>query len=183
MSLHISVVSIEGDYLDNVPQMFELAGYRLDGPPWVCNRQTVGDALISESSRRNVVRKAAYQLHGWTYIVDSELVLMFQPELWIKHTHDHQNQVVCWLCEGVSGTYGFSLFDRGRLVREVLSIDGVVEAKGQSIPEESGIDWPEAFESEILSVASALGATYDGLESDIPYRVYQLDWTMSDLSG
>lgn len=97
MSLHISVVSIEGDHLSEIADVF-------------LNCRYVGEDVFSVSSGeqaskeldwhpdRNRVAKLAYVEAGWTFIVDPEMVLM-SDEVWLEYSRKWNSRIVGWVCE------------------------------------------------------------------------------------
>ncbi len=158
-----------------VPELFEKLGYALGGPPQIESRRTVGRALEAETGDRDTVIKAVYVSNGWTHILDPELVLSsLGAKEWLRLSGELYSRVVCWICEGTSGSYGFSLYDGGALLRDVMAVDGIVEEKGAPRPEEEGVDWEEAFEDDVMNVVANLGAQYHGLAEEVPYYVFVL---------
>jgi hypothetical protein len=173
MSMHISVVSIEGDHLSEVADVLQNCQYVIEESFTV----PTGDQASSEldwSPDRNRVAKVAYVANGWTFIVDPELVLMLD-EVWFEYSHKWNTRIVGWVCEGASGSYGVTVFDSGSKRREVFSCGGEVRVnQGQPLSEESNINWSEAWEDDVLKIAKRLGAEFDFL-ADGEYLVFHLD--------
>jgi hypothetical protein len=83
--------------------------------------------------------------------------------------------VIGWVCEGASGSYGLTVFDSGNKRREVISFEGkVIVDWGKPLPEESNMNWSEAWEDNVLEIAKRIGAEYDFL-ADRQYTIFHLD--------
>jgi|GEM_PF-4258705 len=178
MSLHISVVAIEGDHLEEIADILLSLDYIIEDSFTV---QTGEEAAKQLSWRPDAdhVAKVAYTDCGWTYIVDPELTVMLE-ETWIERTQQWNNRVFAWICEGVSGSYGIMLYERGVLKRDICVVESEVhEGCGPAIPEEINLDWTEAFEDDIMKIARRIGADYDYL-ADREYLVFQLNESAMD---
>jgi hypothetical protein len=179
--MHISVVSIEGNYLDDVPEILRKCEYVIED----CFTVQTGD----EASRQldwnpdpNRVAKVAYFSNGWTFIVDPEMVLM-SDDVWLEYSRKWKTRVVGWVCEGASGSYRLSLFESGTKLREVQSCAGEDTFElGKPLPEEANINWDEAWEDDVLEIVERLGAKYDFMV-DREYVVFQLDESQMSVSN
>ncbi len=175
MSLHISVVSIEGNHLADLAEVFERCNYRVIGSEMTTDADSAARQLDQHVVEQTKVRKVAYFSDGWTHIVDPELVIM-SDSAWADYSARWDGRIVSWVCEGCSGTYGFSLYEAGAKVRSVCRTEGrVYEDEGVPQREEAGIDWAHAFEDDVLAVAERLGAPYGYLEGVAEYHVFLLD--------
>ena len=173
MSMHISVVSIEGDHLNEIAEVLERCEYVIEDIFTVQTGERASEELDWHPDR-NRVAKVAYFSDGWTFLVDPELVLM-NNDVWLDFSKKWNNRVVGWVCEGASGSYGLTVFDAGGKRREVMVGDGeILLNDGEPIPEESCINWNDAWEDDILDIAGRIGAEYDSL-SDREYTVFHLD--------
>lgn len=173
MSLHISVVSIEGDHLAEVADVMRKCKYLIEDCFAVSGEDQASRELDWQPDHTKVA-KVAYVAAGWTYIADPELVLM-SDDVWLEFSKKWNNRVIGWVCEGASGSYGLTVFDSGQKRREVMSVAGeVVIDEGEPLPEETGVDWSEAWEDDILEIAKRIGAEYDYL-ADRDYLVFRLD--------
>lgn len=181
MSMHISVVSIEGDHLDEVADVFRKCEYVIENSFTVLT----GDQASREldwNPDRNRVAKVAYAADGWTFIVDPELVLM-SNDVWLEYSQKWNTRVIGWVCEGASGSYGLTVFDSGSKRRDVFSGAGEVAVNnGEPLPEESDVNWSEACEDDVLEIAKRLGAEYDSL-ADREYLVFHLDESQMSVPG
>lgn len=174
-SLHMALVAVQGERLQEIRGVFERSGYTVDGPPLEVNAGGVGGALSKPTSDRNIVRKAVYVAHGWTYIVDPEMVMPFQEQVWPAISSQNDSRIIGWICEGASGTYGLRVFGQDGLERDVLVADGqLVSNLGRPLPAEKGVDWTHAFEDDVLRIAEELGAPFKELTEDVSYHVYTL---------
>lgn len=180
MSMHISVVSIEGDHLHEIADVLRKCEYVIEDSFTVPK----GDQASREldwKPNRNRVAKVAYFADGWTFIVDPEMVLL-SYDVWLEYSQKWNTKVIGWVCEGASGSYGLIVFDSGRKCREVIQCDGeIVVNNGKPLPEESGMNWTEAWEDDILEIARRFGAEYDFL-ADREYLVFHLDESQISLS-
>jgi hypothetical protein len=118
--------------------------------------------------------KAAYLQNGWTVLLDPELVL-FDKNLLGRLSNESQANVLGWICDGVSGTYGFIFFGKGQ-TRSVLSVAGrLAEDIGQALIEESGTEWGKASEDDVLRLSEKLGVPYRYMKDDLEYHIFLLD--------
>lgn len=181
MSMHISVVSIRGDRLDEIADVLRKCEYVVEDT----FRVSTFDAASRElewGPDSNHVAKVAYVADGWTFIIDPELVLM-SDDVWLEYSRKWNTRVIGWVCEGASSSYGLTVFDSGTKRREVFCSDGEIAVNdGEPLPEESDIDWIKAWESEVLEIAERFGAKYDPL-ADREYLVFRLDESQMSVPG
>jgi hypothetical protein len=171
--MHISVVAIEGDHLQEIGEILKKCKYDIEKSYTVRTGNEASRAMGKSDANR--VAKVAYFTSGWTTIVDPELVLFTNDEIWEANSRKWNNRVIGWLSESASGSYGLTLFQSGKKQREVVSVDGEVKVdKGTPLPEESGVNWSDASAREVLEVAKRFGAIYDFL-ADREYTVFQLN--------
>ncbi len=163
MSMHFVVVSIQGNHLTEMGDVFEKCGYAVENP------KTVQTAKQASSEMAKSGGKAAYFANGWTFIVDPELLLM-SNDAWLHYSKKWKARIVGWLCEGTSASYGLTLYEN-----EIVSVDGnVVVDKGKPLPEESKVDWSVGDgEEAILQIAERLGAKYV-FPAKAEYRIFKL---------
>lgn len=173
MSMHLSVVSIEGNHLDEVADVLRKCEYVIEDSFVV----KAGDRAARElewNPDRNRVAKVAYFADDWTFIVDPELVLM-SDKVWLEYSEKWRTRVIGWVCEGASGSYGLTVFDSGKKTREVFSSGGEVAVEmGNPLPEESNMNWSEAWEDDVLEIVKRIGAECD-FPADREYVVFHLD--------
>jgi hypothetical protein len=160
MSLHISVVAVQGDHLDQAGELLRAFGYE-PGAEWieVAGWEAAGRYLADHGC------KALYFHEGWTVIVDPELVLMLDEDALADLSRRLASQVCGLVCEGVSGTYGFNLFHEDRKVRGFCATDGVIaEDLGEPLPEEAHFDRARVSEAGVIGLVAGIGFDYWGLE-------------------
>lgn len=173
MSMHISVVSIEGDHLHDIADVLKRCEYVIEDS-FIVQSGDQASQELDWNPDPNRVAKVAYFANGWTFIVDPELVLMYD-DVWLEYSKQWNNCVIGWVCEGASGSYGLTVFHSGIKLREVMAVDGDIALHdGEPLPEESDIDWSNASEDDVLDIAKQLGAEYDFL-TDRAYMVFHLD--------
>ena len=157
--------------------IFQRCDCRLTGPPTVYNN--VDDAwrdLSDEPKDRTKVKKLAYFDDGWTFIVDDEIVMLVQDEVWSYVSEHWQTRVFGWICEGASGTYAIAVFDNGKKIRNAFYVDGELhEDNGSPLPEESGVDSSSPYEDDILRIADRMGASFGCSDFASAKHVYLLD--------
>lgn len=133
MSMHISVVSIEGNHLDEVADVLRKCGYVIEDS----FTAATGDQTSREldwNPDRNRVPNVAYVADGWTFIVDPELMLMVN-DVWLEYSQKWNTRVVGWVCEDASGSYGLTVFDSSNTQCEVFSGMGEVGVNnGKPLP-------------------------------------------------
>jgi len=156
--------------------LLSLLDYRLVGSPVSCaTSEALEAALDAPTQGRDVVTKAAYESNGWTYLFDPEMVAMMNDQKLSDFAKENSTEIFAWVCEGVSVSYGFRVFNP-ELRRDLLAVGGSVETDaGTRLPEEQGLDWGQADETDILALAKRLGAPYDYFSADRSYVVYTLD--------
>jgi hypothetical protein len=173
MSLHISVVAIQGDHIDRAAELLGFFGYGTEATPievagWDAASRYLGDHRC----------KAIYSLDDWTAIVDPELVLMLDEDACSEISRRFASQVCGLVCEGVSGNYGFNLFRGGRKVRGFCSTDGsITEDAGEPILEELEFDRRRASEVRLIAMVGRIGFDYWGLERAGRILIYGADQT------
>jgi hypothetical protein len=173
MSMHVSVVSVEGDRREEVSGLFEKLNYTIL-ESFTVDTSEKADQELAWSPDRNRVAKLVYVENGFTHIVDPELVLM-SDDIWIEVSARWQCRIVGWVCEGASGSYGLVVFDSGKRIRNVFRVDReVVTDEGEPLAEEQGLDWAGAFEDDVLEIVDRLGTGFD-LDVNRSYVVYHLD--------
>jgi hypothetical protein len=181
MSMHISVVSIEGDHLNDIADVLRKCEYVIESSFVVTNGEQASRELDWHPDRMHVA-KVAYVSDDWTFIIDPELVLM-SDDVWLEYSKKWNTRVAGWICEGTSSSYGLTFFDSGIKRREEFRCNGEVAVNsGKPLPEESGVDWTEAWEDDILEIAKRLGAEYDFL-ADRQYLVFRLDESQISVLG
>lgn len=167
---YASVVSIEGDHLDDIAGILRRVGYIVETSFMVQTREQAVAAL-NRKAGENRLAKLAYSADGWTHIVDPEMFLMAHG-VWLELSKKWNNRVLGWGCFSCRG---LTLFQAGKKLRDVVSCDGgTVVDRGDPLPEEAGIDWNKAEDDDVLGIAARLGAPYDSL-ADREYLVFHLD--------
>jgi hypothetical protein len=150
---------------------------QLLGDPTLCD--DVDDAwsdVEDEPDDRTKVKKLVYFDGGWTFILDDELVMLVNDDVWAHFAQQWQTRIFGWICEGASGTYAISVFDNGRKVREALYANGeLLKNEGSSLPEEDGVDWSSPFEDDVLKIADRMGTPFGCSDSVSNLHVYLLD--------
>lgn len=177
MSLHIAMVSIEGAHADAAPEIFDLLDYKIVGTPaQIQSADALQTHLERNAADGGKVKRVVYADGGWTHIADFDLILFDEQLLWKELSKRWNTRVVCWICEGTSGTYAFALYENGELLRHVMSSDGKVShVVGDALPEEDGLEWDEACEDDVFVLIEHFGIHYDDFETDRAYWVYGLD--------
>lgn len=187
MPLHTSSIHFEGSHSANMAALLEQLKYRLAGPPAIVDKAKPAlELLYGKTGNRNIVRKAAYESTGWTYLHDPEMVVMTESRVLAEYAGKNAIRIFSWICEGVSRSYGFKMFAPS-VVRDVLAVGGkIVTNGGARVAEEDGLNWELCSERDVMRIADRLGAPFDGFSNDRTYEIYTLDEStmpVPDLSG
>mgnify|MGYP001545905326 CR=1 FL=1 len=176
MSLHLSILAIEGDHLAEFPRLwqrfdFEPRGDAREGVDW----ETVNRADDAPED------KAVCVVGGWTVVLDPEMVLMTETEACAALSAELKARVVGVVAEGVSASYGYHVFADGQQVRGFLRVDGeLVDDHGAPLPEEAGIALQDVGESEVFDLLGRFGVDYDALEGETDFVLWPLTFTGED---
>ena len=173
--LHLSEIAIEGNHVQDVEALFRTLKYKVVRKSWASGWQQLNEFLYKNASDKTRVRKAAYFAHGWTHIIDPELVILTEEKILAKESQLLHAKIVVWLSESASDSYGFWVYDHGRLLRGVLSADGTLKGSGRRLSAEENVNWKGAGEDEILDLAHRLGPGFDAFEGNLHFRLYDLD--------
>ena len=178
MSLHISAISIAGDARDAISNLFEKCEYKFSTPPeTVVNWEAFHAAFVRPED------KAVVHHNSRTAIIDPELVMMLDEDS-MKELSNQFGSILTMVCEGVSATYGFSVFRNGEKIRSLTATDGeIVDEFGDALPEEDGISANTISEDTILNLLSKLGFDYFGLEEANEFKVYHLESAGDEAEG
>jgi hypothetical protein len=168
MTLHISVISIQGDARQALGEHFIDRGYRIIPQlEYVSTLDELTNYLLYDED------KAITYTNGRTNIIDHEMVLLVKEEMW-KLFSIQFGSVITMICEGVSGSYGYWIYRNGERVRNVLVVDTkIVEQFGESLPEESGIDFTSLYEVNMFQILTKLGFNFYDLDKANSYRTLE----------
>lgn len=169
--MSMSVVAIEGNRLDQVSDVFEQSPFTIESIHREASQQ---DAYRHFGNCNSDCRTTvmAYLTDRWTYLVDPQMVLM-ASDGWCELSRAWNARVFGWSYS--SDAAGLTLFRDGERMRDFLHAfeRGALVDRGVPLAAESGIDWEEATEVDLLRIASEVGAPYDAApESD--FTVIQL---------
>lgn len=176
MSLHASIVMIEGDFLSQLSEIFERFEYSDTGndreiTSWDDTLQILSNWQVSRSR----VLKAVCLQQGWSVILDPEMVMFADEASCSKVSSEFQTRIFGLICESTSGTYGFNFYNNQK-VRDFLSVNGeVVEDFGIPMQEEAEFDKSQVFEADILKIMEEIGVDYNSLETVENFIVKELD--------
>lgn len=177
MSLHASVLLLQGDVTLRMVEVFEAFSYK----PVQSRRIQGWLNVLNElqyprtDSPREHVHKAVTVYKGWTVVLDPELILAAEEKICSSLAELLKVSIFGMLCEGISGSYGFWLY-QPQLRRGYLRVDGTVEQDiGSPIPEEGGVDLAHLFEDDVLLIMRRLGVSFQELELVEDYEVWTLD--------
>jgi len=175
VSLHMSIVAIEGNRLADFPAIWRRFQYEPSDKPME------GATWETATKRETPETKAVCYLDGWTVILDPELVMMTEDAACAALSAEMSARIVGVLSEGVSASYGFNVFSGGHQIRGFLAVDGdTVEDTGAPLPEEDGIDKQAVSEPDMLAVLAKFGVHYDRLEKCDEFVVWKLDYPEDD---
>jgi hypothetical protein len=182
MSLHACLLMIRGNHIDELPGIFEDYGYQPRAAPTTAKGwdkaldalEEAEEALIA-GKPSPIGRKLACLVHGWTMILDPELVMVADEAACLKTSRRLKSRMFTMVCEGSSATYAYGFYE-GNLVRSVWYGDGTVDVnKGPQQPEEGELDPADLSEEAVLGVMRRMGVDYEDLASVHEYYVYEFD--------
>lgn len=177
MSMHSSILMIQGNHLQSLPDVFSRFDYRQTRTAERSEglERTV-EAIAWQpwnGKPRNIVHKAACVLNGWTVILDPEMVMVAHGEKCAAVSKMLHSKLFGMLCEGTSGTYAYRVCD-GDFMRWFLWQDGqILEDVGDRVPEEPPVD--DIDEVTVLEMMARLGADFSDLEQVSEFQVYEFD--------
>ena len=151
MSLHAGVVAIEGDHINRAAEILAALNAEVDPNPII---------TASRGRLNRDIAMAVYQAGNWTAILDAEIVLSVETDAAKALSTRLATRVLILVCEGVSGTYQLTLFDRGQTVRDFLLVDGQIQTNEGALPAENGRLNANTFEDDIIDVAESIGFDY-----------------------
>ncbi|HEY3779516.1 MAG TPA: hypothetical protein VGL56_00425 [Fimbriimonadaceae bacterium] len=170
--MHVSVVSIFGNHLSEIPALFSDLGYEVELPPKLLRKDELTSLRLLGTGELH--ERIVYRAHSWTYIVDLDLELMFDHEFWKTWSAKLHTSIVGWIAESDKVGYGFNVFYNGNLAREVLRHGNTLEEFGERLPIEYSIQWSNAREDQVLQTVSRIGAHYEYLKEDCEYFLYSM---------
>lgn len=171
MSLHISAVSVEGDARASLANLFAKCVYKPSAPP---ETVTAWDHL--HAALVNPEDKGVVYHDTRTTIIDPELVMIFDEEP-LKEISKKFGSVLTMICEGISATYGFAVYQGGEKIRSLTVISGeVIHQFGESLPEEESVDAITLSEETVLEILAKLGFDYFDLEKGNEFEVHHLEF-------
>lgn len=182
MSLHSSFVLIKADVRPEIREVFEAFGYKPVGTEKAHSWDAATEAAEypREGKAKNVVHKPVVFAGGWTTILDNEMVMFVEEDACSALARRFEVPVFAITCEGISGTYAFSLFNP-ELRRAYMVVQGeVTDDRGAPLPEEAGIDLADLFEDDVLEIMHRLGLSYEDLERAVDIDVWELDGSVGE---
>jgi hypothetical protein len=185
MSLHTSLVMVKADARGEMNEVFEAFGYRaIDAAKahsWDAAIEAMRDREKGEPE--TVTKKPAVFDHGWTVILDDEMVMFSDEEACSAVARRFDAPVFGMCCEGISATYAFTFFNPD-LQRSLILGDGEVsDDRGAPLPEESGIDPAELFETDVLDIMQRLGFPFEALEDATAVDVWKVAFEVGEDLG
>ena len=174
MSMHASLLMIEGNHLDRLKEIFEDFGYADTGQDKVVGQfedlPAVDQWVISRTRERNT----GFFSQGWTVIMNAMVMLAYE-ETCSQLSKKLNSRIFGMVCEGTSGSYGFWLYDRDKK-RSFLSTDGeITDNFGEPLPGESALNKNDIFEDDILLLMKSLGFDYDQISKVNHFIIKELD--------
>jgi hypothetical protein len=175
MAMHVSILLIEGNHMSRLTELFEEFEVTDTGNDRLCSGYDEATrTLDSVPSDPYVERKAVCTCKGWTVVLDPNLWMMFHDAC-LHISRELSSRIFGMICEGVSGTYGYILYESGKKVRDFLSVSGeIVEDHGIPLEIESQIDKSEIFDNDVLGVMNHLGVSYEDYLNAKPYLVKEV---------
>ena len=162
VSLHIGAVLLEENHLLRLSEIYKEFQFAADDSmKTFTDLKAVAEAIERGASTRDDTLGAACFTNGWTFLLDTDLTLSADDEVCSRLSALLDCRIFTMVCEGVSNTYGWSLYSGGRKSRGFLSEDGVVKENfGEPLSAEAGIDLTDVFEDEVLAVMKATAVDF-----------------------
>lgn len=160
MSANHSLVLIEGDVTDILPEVFECFELNATGNM----EYAKGLAEIWELTNwprrgkpRHHVHKAVLFNGTWTAILDREMNMILDEEKCSACAHLLKTRVFGYIVESVSGTSGIFLFGPKKIRALNIQNNEVVEDFGKPLPQEEGLTLEHMLEDGPMRVSRRLG--------------------------
>ncbi len=177
MSLNTSLLMIRGDHLQQVPAVFEIFKYRLTGKTREVDDWS--DALAAANARSGTSREIAYKVaffhSGWTVILDVDCVMWTNNGACTDVSRRLGSRVFAMCCSGVSSMYAYCVFEGDRTRTFWWGPEGIIDDRGDRLPEEEGIDFDQSGEEAVLEVMQRFGVNYLDFDSVDAFRVFEID--------
>jgi hypothetical protein len=163
-------IEIKGNHLDKVANIFECFKYNdLDQDKTFDNAEKFNKYLFDnyfELANREISLRGIWLDNGWTIISDPEMVDTVDDEALIKLSIKLQSDVLTFIIETTSGSFGFAKFNKIK-ERYFFSTDGEVSDNiGLTSTEEQGLNLNEkVFVDDILKLANNFGIDLEGKKS------------------
>jgi hypothetical protein len=169
---------IEGDHRAKLLEVFEAFDYRPTGTVERINSWEEVDGAIEyprPGRSKDLVYTAAFFHDGWTIILDPEMVMIADEDACEKTSQMLDSPLFAMVCEGTSGSYGYSFYNRVKL-RSFWSDDGEIQDDwGEKLAVEEGIDPSTIFEDDIFLIMKRLGVNYLTFDKVKDFMVFEFD--------
>ena len=174
---NVCEVILKGDRMGEVPHLLQRHGYRIIGTKTATTPETLSSAQRAFTTDFHGYSAVAYLADGWTHVEDERLELPKDKALWTAWTKERDARVVGWTINGQWSTRSLRVYERGKLVREVVTgmdrkFQPTVEGSGPPLPEEKGVDWKDFNPNVFLGLLKRLGTPYRLNEPKLCYVVY-----------
>ncbi len=176
MSLHSSILMIEGNHLESLTEVFSRFSYNPTKSPEIIkgwNNALDAIRFPTKGKPRTIVYKAACTINNWTVILDPEMLLVNDEDACMSVSQVLNSRLFGMICEGTSNTYAY-IFCNGEMKRSFWIGDGeIFKDSGDKQAEEPSTK--EVSESHILETMARIGVNYESLASVIDFHVYEFD--------
>ncbi len=160
MSANHSLVLVEGDVVDSLPEVFDCFGLRMTGNAEVAKGLAEIWDLTNWPRRgkpRNLVHKAVLFNGTWTAILDREMNMILSEEQCAACADRLKTRVFGYIAESISGTAGIFLFAPCKVRALNIQNNEVVENFGDPLPQEDGISLAHMMDDGPMWVSRRLG--------------------------
>jgi hypothetical protein len=162
-----SFITIKGNHFDRADDIFSVFKYiDTKQDKQFDDWQTFNDYLFNnyfEFANREIALRGIWFDNGWTIISDPEMVDTVDDEALIKLSKKLQSDVLTFIIQSTSGSYGFAKFNKTK-ERYFFSTEGEVsDNTGLPSTEEQGLNLNEnVFVDDILKLANNFGIDLEG---------------------
>ncbi len=160
MSANHSLVLVEGDIVDMLPEVFDCFDLRVTGSTEIAKGLGEIWDLTNWPRRgkpRHHVHKAILFNGTWTAILDREMNMILNEEQCAECARRLQVRVFGYIAESISGTAGIFLFSPDKIRALNIQNNEVIEDYGEPLEQEEGISFERMLQDGPMRVSRRMG--------------------------
>jgi len=160
MSTHHSLVLLEGDVIEKLPEIFACFGYKMtDYTETVTGIEAVWERTNWPLRNRpkDTVHKAVLCNGRWTAVLDREMTIISRKKDCEKCAEQFGIKIFGYFSESVSGSCGY-YFYHPNLIREfTMSNHEILEDNGDRLPGEENVHPETLIDNGVMLIARHFG--------------------------